>query len=110
MPKIEARCSKNAKNRGAQFKAKKYPKAIYWSKFATIVPPVSAKLYRIPTGNFDWQMLMLFMTTFIIGIVPPLVSIGVYYLPYCGFRTDMLSLYSAIFLNLSMRPIPFRLS
>jgi hypothetical protein len=34
----EARCSKNAKNRGAQFKAKKYPKAIYWSEFATFLP------------------------------------------------------------------------
>jgi hypothetical protein len=40
MPKIEARSSKQKnipkpsigknKNRGAQFKAKKYPKAIYW--------------------------------------------------------------------------------
>jgi hypothetical protein len=36
LQKIEARCSKNAKNRGAQFKAKKYPKAIYWSEFATL--------------------------------------------------------------------------
>jgi hypothetical protein len=31
IPKLEeARCSKNAENRGAQFKAKKYSKAIYW--------------------------------------------------------------------------------
>jgi hypothetical protein len=30
MPKLEARCLKIAKNQGAQFKAKKYPNAIYW--------------------------------------------------------------------------------
>ena len=39
VPKLEeARCSKNSKNRGAQFKAKKYPKVIYWSEFATFLP------------------------------------------------------------------------
>jgi hypothetical protein len=52
IPKLGARCSKNDKNRGAQFKAKKYPKAIYWSEFATLFLIMRPKLYRIPTGNY----------------------------------------------------------